>query len=450
MTVLTVDAIRRCLDGDVPASIATCAPDGTANVTMLSQVQYVDSEHVALSYQFFNKTRQNILANPFASVDVIHPLTGATYQLSLHYLRTETSGAVFENMKAKLAGIASHTGMQGVFRLLGADIYHVSAIRAVPGDVLPEAPRASLLSATRVCCDHLASASETSAMLDQLLADLRQQFGIDHAMILMLEEPAQKLYTVASCGYEASGVGSEIALGQGVIGVCARERTPIRITHFASDYSYGRAIRESSTAAGVPLSIDTRIAMPGLSEPRSQLAAPIMAGGRVLGVLFAESGEDQRFGYDEEDALATIATQLGLALVVQQQAGAPTDESTQSETHGAPPSGAVATIRHYTSDGSVFIDDNYLIKGVAGAIFWKLLREYVSGRRRDFSNRELRLDPALRLPAFSENLEARLILLERRLIEHCAFIRMEKTGRGRFRLVVRRPLKLVEVPDGGP
>ena len=98
----------------------------------------------------------------------------------------------------------------------------------------------------------------------------------------------------------------------------------------------------------------------------------------------------------------------------------------------------------------MFIDDNYLIKGVAGAIFWKLLREYVSGRRRDFSNRELRLDRALRLPAFSENLEARLILLERRLSEHCAFIRMEKTGRGRFRLVVRRPLKLVEVPDGGP
>ena len=450
MTHVTVDAIRRCLDGDLPASIATCAADGTPNVTMLSQVQYVDSEHVALSYQFFNKTRQNILANPFALVDVIHPLTGATYQLSLHYLRTETSGAVFENMKAKLAGIASHTGMQGVFRLLGADIYHVSAIRAVPGDTLPEPPRASMLSATRVCCEHMASATETSTMLEQLLADLRQHFGIDHAMVLMLDEQGQKLYTVASCGYEASGVGSEIALGQGVIGVCARESTPIRITHFASDYSYGRAIQESSTAAGVALSIDKRIPLPGLAEPRSQLAAPIRAGRRMFGVLFAESGEDQRFGYDEEDALATIATEFGMALLVQQQAGTPADESVRSEPHGAPPSGPVATIRHYASDGSVFIDDSYLIKGVAGAIFWKLLREYAGGRRNDFNNRELRLDPALRLPAFSENLEARLILLERRLIEHCAFIRMEKTGRGRFRLMVRRPLKLVEISDGSP
>ncbi len=52
--MLSVDAIRRCLDGDIPASIATCSPDGVPNITLLSQVQYVDDGHVALSYQFFN------------------------------------------------------------------------------------------------------------------------------------------------------------------------------------------------------------------------------------------------------------------------------------------------------------------------------------------------------------------------------------------------------------
>ncbi len=449
MTKLTVDAIRRCLDGDLPASIATCAPDGTPNVTMLSQVQYVDSRHVGLSYQFFNKTRQNILANPFATVEVIHPVTAATYQLALKYLRTETAGALFQNMKAKLAGTASHTGMQGIFRLLGADIYEVLTIQTVPGAQLPEEPRPSLLSATRACCERLAAGTEMSTILDQLLSDLRSLYGIEHAMLLMVDDAAGRLYTVASSGYDVSGVGSEIALGDGIVGVAARERTPIRISHFASDYVYSRAIQESSAAVGLPGAIEAKIPLPGLAEPHSQLAVPIVAGGRLFGVLFVESAEDLRFGYDEEDALATVTAQLGVALSALQQSTAAADEGAVSGTHISPPSGSPAVIRHYAADGSVFIDDDYLIKGVAGAIIWKLLLQYAAGRRNEFTNRELRLDPGLRLPSLSENLEARLILLERRLTERCSFLRLEKTARGRFRLVVRRPVKLVEMPGGG-
>jgi len=79
---------------------------------------------------------------------------------------------------------------------------------------------------------------------------------------------------------------------------------------------------------------------------------------------------------------------------------------------------------------------------VAGAIFWKLLRDHAEAGRSDFTNRELRLDPALKLPDISDNLEARLILLQRRLAERCPFLAIEKTGRGRFRLNVGRPLKL--------
>jgi adenylate cyclase len=443
--MLSVDAIRRCLDGDIPASIATCSPDGVPNITLLSQVQYVDGGHVALSYQFFNKTRENILANPFAVVEVIDPVTGAVYQLSLNYLRTETSGPLFEHMKAKLAGIAFHEGMADVFRLLGADVYRVLSVQAICGTTLPEPPRPNLLAATRQACEHMTASQDMTAILDRLLADLAQVFGITHAMVLMQDEAATRLYTVASMGYDASGVGSEIPLGQGVIGVAAREKTPIRITHFASDYVYSRAIRESIAAAGLADTIESRIPLPGLAEPHSQLAVPILIQGRLLGVLFTESAQDRCFGYDEEDALATIATQMGQVLASLQTA----EDSTEDRTATPPPTGATAVIRRYAADNSIFIDDDYLIKGVAGAIFWKLLRDYAGGRRNDFTNKELKLDPALKLPALSENLEARLILLERRLAERTHFLAIEKTGRGRFRLAVRRPVRLVETADGG-
>ena len=45
---LNVDSIRDAMESGVPSTIATCAADGTPNVTFVSQVEYVDPQHVAL------------------------------------------------------------------------------------------------------------------------------------------------------------------------------------------------------------------------------------------------------------------------------------------------------------------------------------------------------------------------------------------------------------------
>ena len=107
-------------------------------------------------------------------------------------------------------------------------------------------------------------------------------------------------------------------------------------------------------------------------------------------------------------------------------------------------------MRFFAVDGSTFLDGDYLIKGVAGRILWSLLGQYVARGRVDFTNKEVRLDPSLELPDFRDNLESRLILLKRRLDERDAPIRIEKTGRGRFRLAVEGAVHLDDATPPPP
>jgi adenylate cyclase len=442
--MVTLDQIRPCLEGVIPAVLATCAADGTPNVAYVSQMQYVDPRHVALSFQFFNKTRENILANPQATALVIDPVTAESYRLTLLYLRTETEGGLFQSMKAKLAGIASHTGMSGVFKLQGSDIYRVQAIERIPGQSLPRpSSERNLLNALRTASQRLADCGELGQLFDTALAVLAQEFGVSHALLLMADAGCERLYTVASRGYSATGVGSEIAFGDGVIGVAAAYRVPIRISHMTMEY--GRAAPDGAPRQAWPL--ETEIPFPGLAEPHSQLAVPVVAGRRLLGVLCVESPQDLRFGYDDEDALVTLAQLLASGMSVLQQ---PAGDSAAAAAEAGPrppetPAEAPLEVRHYRANHSVFIAGDYLIKGVAGAILWKLLQDQAASGRCEFNNRELRVAPDLGLPEVGDNLEARLVLLQRRLAERCPAIAIEKTGRGQFRLSLRGELRLLEI-----
>jgi hypothetical protein len=442
---VTLADIRACLEGAIPAVLSTCGHDGWPNVAYISQVFYVDERHVALSFQFFNKTRQNILANPHATALLLHPQTAAFYRLQLRYLRTESEGATFESMKAQLAGIASHSGMEGVFRLLGSDIYEVEAIESVPGDPLPAPPATGgRLAALRACSERLARCTALDEALNTVLTTLGDGLGMPHAMVLMHDAAQGRLYTVASCGYARSGVGSEVRVGQGVIGVAAGSRTPVRISHMTHAASYSQAVRSSfgQDAGAAPL--DLEIPYPGLAQPHSQLAVPIQSAGQLLGVVFVESPREMQFGFEDEDALVVLAGHLGSAIGLL-QAGVDADAVLPAPgTVATAAPGAALQVRRFAANESIFLDGEYLIKGVAGAILWKLVRDHVAHGRTDFTNRELRLDPALGLPEVCDNLEARLLLLQRRLQEHGPHLRIEKTGRGRFRLVAGRPLQLAD------
>jgi hypothetical protein len=91
---------------------------------------------------------------------------------------------------------------------------------------------------------------------------------------------------------------------------------------------------------------------------------------------------------------------------------------------------------YHQFDDSVFIDNIYVIKGVAGRLLIFMLEQHLANGRLEFTNREIRLNANLRLPDFKDNLETRLLLLRRRLDEKLLAIRLMRLGRGKISLCI--------------
>jgi len=101
------DEIKPAMQGVFPSHVVTCSRDGIPNASSISQVYYVDADHVALSHQFFNKTTRNVRENPRALVWVVNPETFETWDLEVEYDHSETEGPVFEALDMQIEAIAS-------------------------------------------------------------------------------------------------------------------------------------------------------------------------------------------------------------------------------------------------------------------------------------------------------------------------------------------------------
>ena len=123
-----LEQIMPALQGVIPAIVATSSLDHIPNVTYISQVYYVDADHVALSYQFFNKTIRNVRENPMLVAILTCPVHYDLYKLTLRYKESQTSGEIFDNMSMQLDALAIVQKKEHIFKLKAADIYEVISI----------------------------------------------------------------------------------------------------------------------------------------------------------------------------------------------------------------------------------------------------------------------------------------------------------------------------------
>jgi adenylate cyclase len=454
---IPLESLTSCFQGIIPSWLYTCSKDGIPNAAILSHVDYVDSRHVALSFQFFNKSKRNVSENPKAAVRIIDPDSMKAYKLRLRFVRTETEGPMFESMRLRIEAIASYSGLKGIFKLLGADIYEVLSVSEIeyePGVAVERREAGRLpftMRALQEFSDRIHQAPTLDEMLDAILEKLESIFGFSHSMILLTSERPDRLELIASRGYSEGGVGSEVGFGEGIIGMVAEAQRPIRITGMMRQMLYANAVRRQAEAGGL-CPENHRIPLPGLKDPEFQLGIPLMARGELIGVLCIETETPYRFHEEDRSYLEVMGGYLAIAIqnaLLRERA----EEAEELGTEAPAVSSAAARaessrrriqVEYYPADECVLVDGEYLARGLPAKILRKLLHEHATMGSLEFTNRRLRLDKSLHLPEVKDNLESRLILLRRRLEERCPEIRIVQSGRGRFRLELLGEVALAE------
>ena len=118
--------------------------------------------------------------------------------------------------------------------------------------------------------------SSPQGLIEAILDVVDEVFGRDTAALLLVEPDGRHLRIAASRGYEASAV----AAYQGVVGE--------GIAGWVAAHGESRLVQDVSREGGY---------IPAVANASSEMAVPLVAEGRVIGVLDVES----RNGFDEED-----------------------------------------------------------------------------------------------------------------------------------------------------
>ncbi|PLX86876.1 MAG: hypothetical protein C0618_08240 [Desulfuromonas sp.] len=138
----------------------------------------------------------------------------------------------------------------------------------------------------------LASITDLDYLLERILEISRDVFRFENAIIRLLTEDGQMLRTVASFGYSAASTEPLLRVGRGVMGRVAGSGEPMLIADLAEADDY----------------------VAGIDDARSELAVPLIARDRVIGVFNVESPVPDAFNQIDCDALLTMAGQAAIAI----------------------------------------------------------------------------------------------------------------------------------------
>jgi adenylate cyclase len=162
----------------------------------------------------------------------------------------------------------------------------------------------------------LGAARELDELLATLLDSLAGAFGFEHSMVLLRDAGRDVLVVAASRGYAHPGLGAEVPIGKGVIGVVAKRKKLMRLGGVATqrDYLGAAAAQEGAAAPASANPAAPSIALPGLPDAASVVAIPLVKQGELIGVFYVESTRPAVFDDADQALIEAVAGQAAVAI----------------------------------------------------------------------------------------------------------------------------------------
>ncbi len=151
------------------------------------------------------------------------------------------------------------------------------------------------------------------AIAKTMLISMEEYFDFKHSMILLLDNSQSALKVIATHGYKEEGIGAEVKIGVGVIGMVAKKKRLMRMANLGAQKQYMQAIRQQIQPSEDTV-VEEEISLPGLKNAESQVAIPMLMEDELIGVFSVESDQVNIFDKSDELIIKILANQTANAL----------------------------------------------------------------------------------------------------------------------------------------
>ncbi len=175
-----------------------------------------------------------------------------------------------------------------------ADIFTSQAAVAIENAQLLEETRRRLAEISILFEAARAGTStlDMSQVLDRVLDVIRRSLRFETFEFILFDADTQTLHTRAGYGFDPDAPNLQVKLGEGVVGWVAQTRQSALVNDVQQDARYLLTVQQT----------------------RSELAVPLLAADRLVGVMNVESSRLNAFTPDDERLLQTLAGQLAVLI----------------------------------------------------------------------------------------------------------------------------------------